>query len=72
MSLVITTMTLTVLPTKCKRVFRKMKSMKAMICSTMSDIRLRDLWILVVESNFNISFEKRKDDFANLHRKLEF
>jgi hypothetical protein len=65
-------MALLILPATCDRAFLKMKSMKTKVRSIMSDIRSRELWVLVVERNFNISFENRMNDFANSHRKVKF
>ena len=68
MCLIVATMTIPVSLTTCERTFSKMKLIKTIIRSTMSDIRLSDLCALAVERDFSINFEKLMDDFANSHK----
>jgi hypothetical protein len=68
MSLIIAAMTIPVSSTTCERTFSKMKLRKTTTRNTMSDNRLSDLCVCEVERDFEIDFEKLKDDFADLHK----
>ncbi len=45
-----------------------MKPIKTTTRNTMSDTQLNDLCVLVAEHDFNINFEQRIDNFADLGR----